>query len=86
MLNIKKVYLSGTNTAWISYGYDFGNNAWADHGDQWVAELDRVGPKLRETKRSCQVLVKVYICQVAQAEELSYDDTNTNTSTSTNCQ
>ena len=42
----KKVYLSGTNTAWISYGYDFGNNAWADHGDQWVAELDRVGPKL----------------------------------------
>ena len=46
MLNIKKVYLSGTNTAWISYGYDFGNNAWADHGDQWVAELDRVGPKI----------------------------------------
>jgi len=38
----EKVYLSGTNTAWISYGYDFGNNAWADHGDQWVAELDRV--------------------------------------------
>ena len=37
-----KVYLSGTNTAWISYGYDFGNNAWADHGDQWIAELDRV--------------------------------------------
>ena len=39
---MKKVYLSGTNTAWISYGYDFGNNAWADHGDQWKAELDRV--------------------------------------------
>ena len=38
----KKVYLSGTNTAWISYGYDFGNNAWDDHGDQWIAELDRV--------------------------------------------
>ena len=38
----KKVYLSGTNTAWISYGYDFGNNAWEDHGDQWIAELDRV--------------------------------------------
>ena len=42
-----KVYLSGTNTAWISYGYDFGNNAWADHGDQWIAELDRVLTNLK---------------------------------------
>ena len=28
-----QVYLSGTNTAWIYYGSDFGNNAWDGHGD-----------------------------------------------------
>ena len=26
------VFLSGTNTAWVNYGYDFGDNGWADHG------------------------------------------------------
>ena len=28
-----QVYLSGTNTAWVHYGSDFGDNAWEHHGD-----------------------------------------------------
>lgn len=28
MYNGVEVYLSGTNAAWIQYGYDFGNNQW----------------------------------------------------------
>jgi len=37
-----KVYLSGTNAAWIEYGKDFGDNGWDKHGDQWKEELDLV--------------------------------------------
>jgi len=41
--NGERVYLSGTNTAWIYYGSDFGNNAWDGHGHLWVEELGRLG-------------------------------------------
>ena len=36
--------------------------------------------RIRETPRSCQVLVIVDVCQVAEGGELSYNDTNIDTS------
>jgi len=39
----QQVYLSGTNTAWVHYGSDFGGNAWEDHGDIWKEELAKIG-------------------------------------------
>jgi len=38
----EKVYLSGTNAAWVYYGYDFGDNGWQDHGDKWADELAKI--------------------------------------------
>jgi len=38
-----QVYLSGTNTAWVKYGSDFGDNGWEHHGDVWRDELGKIG-------------------------------------------
>jgi len=41
--NGEQVYLSGTNAAWVHYGYDFGNNGWDDRGNIWSEELAQIG-------------------------------------------
>lgn len=41
-----KVFLSGTNIAWNSYGYDFGNDNYANSGpilEQWIREIALAG-------------------------------------------
>jgi len=39
-----EVYLSGTNTGWINYGNDFGNNQWDQTtGAQWVQNMKELG-------------------------------------------
>ncbi|KAK2723828.1 mannan endo-1,4-beta-mannosidase-like [Artemia franciscana] len=44
--NGQKVFLSGANIAWYSYGYDFGNNQYDSHGPQlesWLTEISNNG-------------------------------------------
>lgn len=41
-----KVFLSGTNIAWNSYGYDFGNGNYANSGpilEQWIRDIAAAG-------------------------------------------
>ena len=39
-----KVFLSGTNAAWINYGYDFGNGQWdSTTKPLWEDELKKIG-------------------------------------------
>ncbi len=38
-----QVYLSGTNPAWINYGYDFGNNHWETTTSAlWTEEVQEI--------------------------------------------
>ncbi len=38
-----QVYLSGTNPAWINYGYDFGNNQWETTTSAlWTQEVQEI--------------------------------------------
>jgi len=44
--NGKKVFLSGTNIAWNSYGYDFGNNGYMNNGqklEEWLEMVKQNG-------------------------------------------
>jgi len=36
------VFLSGANTAWVSYGYDFGNHQYAQRRAQFIHKMDMV--------------------------------------------
>ncbi|KAK7466636.1 hypothetical protein BaRGS_00037293 [Batillaria attramentaria] len=37
-----RVFLSGANTAWVSYGYDFGNHQYQQRRSQFIHKLDMV--------------------------------------------
>ncbi|PVD25442.1 hypothetical protein C0Q70_13098 [Pomacea canaliculata] len=37
-----KVFLSGANTAWVAYGYDFGNNQYQYRRDRYIYLMDKV--------------------------------------------
>ncbi|KAA0202739.1 Glycosyl Hydrolase 5 [Hyalella azteca] len=39
----EKVYLSGANAAWNSYGYDFGNGGYDGSLETWLAEVKAAG-------------------------------------------
>ncbi|KAK7104066.1 mannan endo-1,4-beta-mannosidase-like isoform X2 [Littorina saxatilis] len=40
--NGKKVFLSGANTAWVSYGYDFGNHQYQQRRNRYLYLMDKV--------------------------------------------
>jgi len=48
----QKVFLSGTNAAWIEYGRDFGLDGWEEHGDLWREELNRIAEAGGNTVRT----------------------------------
>ncbi|XP_025105016.1 mannan endo-1,4-beta-mannosidase-like [Pomacea canaliculata] len=40
--NGQKIFLSGANTAWVAYGYDFGNNQYQYRRDRYIYLMDKV--------------------------------------------
>jgi hypothetical protein len=45
-INGQRVFLSGPNIAWYSYGYDFGNNQYDNSGptlEAWLSSIEQSG-------------------------------------------
>ena len=61
-----KVFLSGANTAWVAYGYDFGNSQYQYRRDQFLHKLDLVSQAGGNSMSELNDRVYIIICRGEQ--------------------